>query len=78
MKWWLIILALVCNGCGGELILTPNGHRLLYKSKDGQISCYTDNCCYPYKEKLMACTQADADIGGLNTMSISIKYIPDK
>lgn len=73
MKYWLVILAFALNSCGGEFVLTAKGHRALYKSKDGQFSCYANNCCWPYKNKVMICTEA-----GMNNMSFSIKYIPEK
>lgn len=73
MKYFWLIILLLMTGCVGTFDLTPNGHRLLYKSQDGQISCYTNNCCYPYKERVMLCTEA-----GLDNVSFTLKYIPDK
>lgn len=67
-----VVLSLFLLGCG-SLTFTPNGHRLLYKSKNGEVSCYTNNCCWPYKEKLMTCTVAEVD-----NVSIVIKFVPDK
>jgi hypothetical protein len=74
MRYWLIITMLLLSGCGGELWFTPNGHRAFYKSKDGQLSCYTDNCCWPYKEQAMICTQAD----GVNGATMYLKVKLDK
>jgi hypothetical protein len=73
MKSWLISLAVLLSGCG-NVWLTPNGHRLFYKSQNGQLSCYTNSCCFPYKEKLMVCTVADDVSSG----SVIVKFIPDK
>jgi hypothetical protein len=74
MKCWLIVTVLLLSGCAGSFWITPNGHRAFYKSKDGQLSCYTDNCCYPYKEKVMLCTQAT----GVDSMSVYLKVVTDK
>jgi hypothetical protein len=73
MKYWLMLTLVLLCSCGGEFWLTPNGHRAFYRSKDGQVSCYTDNCCWPYKERLMVCTQP-----GYNNVSVYVKYVPDK
>lgn len=73
---WMAFLVLFCSSCGGTFWLTPNQHRLFYKSPDGQVSCYSNNCCWPYKEKVMACTSATFD--GSEAGSIEIKYVPDK
>jgi hypothetical protein len=70
---WLVLLSLFLVGCGGSLTFTPNGHMLYYKNIGGEISCYGNNCCYPYKQKLMVCTEAT-----LNDVSISIKFMPEK
>jgi hypothetical protein len=66
-----------CCGCGGHLWLTPNGHRVFYQSASKQLSCYganNPNCCYPYQERLMICTEADSFFGG----NVVIRYITDK
>ena len=60
-------------GCG-TFELTPNGHRILYKSRDGEFSCLTTRCCYPYKEKIMICTEPT----GLNGGTLTIEYVPEK
>jgi hypothetical protein len=71
---WLVILSLFLSGCGGKFWLTPVGHRAFYKSANGQLSCYGTSCCYPYKEKLMICTESD----GVDGATIVVKYVPDK
>jgi hypothetical protein len=73
MKWWLILWSLSLVACGGEFWLTPV-HHVAYKSKDGQLSCHIDNCCWPYKEKFMICTQAS----GINGGTVYFKYYLDK
>lgn len=73
MKFILIVFLSILCGCGGTFWLTPNGHRAFYQSADGQLSCYTDNCCYPYKEKAMICTTA-----GINNMAVAVKVMIDK
>jgi len=79
MKYlWVIVLSLLCVACGGQFILTPNEHRALYKSNDGEFSCYTNNCCWPYKEKAMICIEASSDFGTFNSIIAKIKYSPDK
>lgn len=68
-------------GCGGTLWFTPNGHRFFYRSQNGEISCYSNSCCWPYKEREMICVMADPDINGGFTVGqahVFIKYIPDK
>jgi hypothetical protein len=77
---WIILFSLVLTGCGSQLWFTPHGHRLFYKSADGQLSCYTNNCCFPYKEKAMVCATATADPGGgmWNTIDVDLKIITDK
>jgi hypothetical protein len=76
MRYWIILLLCLCN-CGGDLIFTPNGHRLLYKSRDGQLSVYTNNICYPYKEKVMLCTQASVNAVGDESGSVVIRVVPE-
>lgn len=79
MKYiWIVLLSLLCVGCGGQFWLTPIGHRAFYRSADGQFSCYTNNCCYPYKEKAMVCAEASSDSGIFNTITVEVKVIPDK
>ncbi len=73
MRRWLIVLCALLAGCG-TLTFTPNGHRVFYKSKDGEFSCYTTKCCWPYKEKVMLCTEPT----GLNGGTIYLEYVPDK
>jgi len=70
MKYWLALLILCC-GCGGTFILTPIGHREFYKSKNGEFSCYSNNCCWPYKKQVMICSEA-----ALDNVSVSVKIVP--
>ena len=72
-RWLIILICLILCGCAGTFDLMPTGHRLLYKSRNGQFSCYTNNCCFPYKEKIMFCSEA-----GMNNVMIQIKVVPEK
>jgi hypothetical protein len=64
---FIIICLLLCS-CGGNLSFVD--HKVLYKNLNGELSCYENVCCWPYKEKLMICTETtDVEAG-----SIIIKY----
>lgn len=73
MKYGLMILSLFLMSCG-IFEFTPNGHRVYYKALGGQFSCYTSRCCYPYKEKVMLCTEPD----GINKITVTLQVTLDK
>jgi hypothetical protein len=83
MKYYWLIILLLLTSCGGNFILTPAGHRFLYKSRDQQLSCYSgqysdgSNCCWPYKDKLMICTFAAFNDIGDESGSIVIRFVPE-
>jgi hypothetical protein len=74
MKSLIVFMCLFLCSCDGQFWLTPVGHRAFYKSKDKQLSCYKDNCCWPYKEKVMVCAYET----GLDGVAVYLRFVPDK
>lgn len=73
MRLIVVLLLAFIVSCEGTIKLTPIGHRLYYKGLGGQLSCYTNRCCFPYKEKLMICTQPS-----MNDVMITVEFVPEK
>ncbi len=73
MKLRWLIFSLLFVSCNGQFWLTPSGYQAFYQSKDGEFSCYRTKCCWPYKEKIMICTDM-----GVDGAIVKIKFVPEK